>query len=70
MCAFIQNRVPADKLMLAMIAFFGTSNANNVLLIYIIELCSDMCEEHNNFVGETSDCVWFSVPFNICWEEK
>jgi len=38
MCAVFENRVPAAKVVLAMVAFFGACTAYNVFLIYIIEL--------------------------------
>lgn len=38
MCAVLENRVPAAKVVLAMVAFFGACTAYNVFLIYIIEL--------------------------------
>ncbi|AES99605.1 organic cation/carnitine transporter [Medicago truncatula] len=38
MCVVVENNVPAIKVVLAMIAFFGASTAYNVFLIYIIEL--------------------------------
>ncbi|AET02317.2 organic cation/carnitine transporter, putative [Medicago truncatula] len=37
-CAVLENRVPAAKVVLAMVAFFGACTAYNVFLIYIIEL--------------------------------
>ncbi|XP_058745670.1 organic cation/carnitine transporter 3-like [Vicia villosa] len=38
MCAVLEHRVPAAKVVLAMVAFFGGCTAYNVFLIYIIEL--------------------------------
>jgi hypothetical protein len=38
MCVVFENRVPAAKVVLAMVAFFGACTAYNVFLIYIIEL--------------------------------
>ncbi|GAU34151.1 hypothetical protein TSUD_66290 [Trifolium subterraneum] len=38
MCVVVEHRVPAAKVVLAMIAFFGSCTAYNVFLIYIIEL--------------------------------
>jgi hypothetical protein len=38
MCVVVEHRLPAAKVVLAMIAFFGSCTAYNVFLIYIIEL--------------------------------
>jgi len=38
MCVVVENRAPAAKVVLAMVAFFGACTAYNFFLIYIIEL--------------------------------